>query len=645
MKSLFVKHNLFLLILMLYASVGYPQSKGKRIFDDSAIKISETGTNSIHSDFGPSLIQNSLYFTTFNDNLVEKSDIKLKNREFYDLYKVSVDKQGNTIGKRSPIEEFVTRFNDGPVSLCPQTGELFVTQNYTDKSVKHKPFQTVIHRLKIIIAKQINGKWEQVAVFPHNNPGYSVGHPAITESGDTLVFSSDKPGGYGETDLYYSIRKNGKWETPVNLGPKINTVGKEEFAFITDQHFDGQYLIFSSKGRTGNGGFDLYYTPFPSDYSEIGHFERPINSESDDFAMTIPTDSEFGYLTSNRPGTGNDDIYKFTFKRIVKQQLPPQKKFRDLYIFNRNSMLPIPEVGVETCDKLVYKTDNNGKIDSLPCLESNCEVKAAKFGYSAITKTLLACNTNTKEFTRDTIWMDVIVNVKIGLKNIYYDLDKWDILPESAKELDLLVSLMKENPEMKVKLGSHTDSRGTKTYNQRLSQLRAESAVNYVVMKGIVRERITATGYGESELLNKCADGVTCTPQEHRENRRTEIFIPGFGKGENIKQGKGDYSEVKREQKQGDNPAKGSKTEEEKSENNSVSDSITDKFYLILGSFKDKLQASKFSQKLKTEGYEAMILGESEPFRVGIGYKKFSEAKVALEKFKSNYKSAWIKNY
>ena len=191
-------------------------------------------------------------------------------------------------------------------------------------------------------------------------------------------------------------------------------------------------------------------------------------------------------------------------------------------------------------------------------------MKAAKFGYSEISKTLLSCNAYAKELTRDTIWMDVIVNVKIGLKNIYYDLDKWDILPESAIELNLLVSLMKENPEMKVKLGSHTDSRGTKIYNQRLSQKRAESAVNYVVSKGIVRDRITATGYGESELLNKCADGITCTPQEHRENRRTEIFIPGFGKGENIKQGKGDYSEVKIEQKQGANPAKGSKILPEK---------------------------------------------------------------------------------
>ena len=240
--------------------------------------------------------------------------------------------------------------------------------------------------------------------------------------------------------------------------------------------------------------------------------------------------------------------------------------------------------------------------------------------------------------------MDVIVNVKIALKNIYYDYDKWDILPESARELDLLVSLMQENPEMQVKLGSHTDSRGTKIYNQRLSQKRAESAVNYVVSKGIIRERITATGYGESELLNKCADGVTCTPQEHRENRRTEIFIPGFGKGENIKQEKGDYSEVKNEQQQGDYSTKESKALPERSENRSVSDSITTKYYLILGSFKEKVKASKFSQKLKTEGFEAVILGESEPFRVGIGHKKFSGAKIALEKFKSNYKTAWIKN-
>jgi len=223
MKSKTLKPYLFLLATMLIASLSHSQNKENRIFDDSVIKISEISTNSTHSDFGPSIVQDSLYFTTFNDKLIEKSDNQLKKKEYYDLYKAVVDKQGNVISERKPLTEFITNFNDGPVSWCSKTGELFVTQNYTNQSEKPKPFQEIVNRLRIMIAKKVNGKWEQVVDFPYNNPEYSVGHPAITESGDTLVFSSDKPGGFGETDLYYSVRKNGQWETPVNLGPKINT--------------------------------------------------------------------------------------------------------------------------------------------------------------------------------------------------------------------------------------------------------------------------------------------------------------------------------------------------------------------------------------------------------------------------------------
>jgi hypothetical protein len=253
MKSIHTQRHLFLLVLVLFSSITYCQNKDNRIFNDSSLIISEISANSIHSDFGPSIVQDTLYFTTYNDKLSEKSDNKLKRKEYYDLYKAATDIQGNVTGKRDPIKEFITHYNDGPVSWCEKTGELFVTQNYADQSAQLKPFQKEINRLRIMIAKQVNGKWEKVVDFPYNNPEYSVGHPAITESGDTLVFSSDQPGGYGATDLYYSVRRNGAWEVPVNLGPQINTSEKEEFPFITDQHFNGRYLIFSSKGRIENG--------------------------------------------------------------------------------------------------------------------------------------------------------------------------------------------------------------------------------------------------------------------------------------------------------------------------------------------------------------------------------------------------------
>ncbi|NEW85093.1 MAG: hypothetical protein GZ094_22385, partial [Mariniphaga sp.] len=183
MKSRPLKHSPFLIILLFWASSAFTQNTNNSIFDQSTVKISPISTNSIHSDFGPAIVQDSLYFTTFNDKLVEKSDNKLRKKEYYDLYKAVVDKQGNTIGERIPINEFITHYNDGPVSWCTKTGELFITQNYEDQSAKLKPFQNEINHLRIMIAKQINGRWDQLVAFPYNNPEYSVGHPAITESG------------------------------------------------------------------------------------------------------------------------------------------------------------------------------------------------------------------------------------------------------------------------------------------------------------------------------------------------------------------------------------------------------------------------------------------------------------------------------
>ena len=616
-----------LLILILYSSIAYPQSKDNRIFDSSALKISEISTNSIHSDFGPSVVQDTLYFTSYNDKLFNKTDIKLKKKEFFDLYKARIDNQGNVIGKRQAIDEFTSRYNDGPVAWCQKTGELFVTQNYDDQTAKLRPFQKEFNRLKIIIANRINGRWEKVLDFPYNSTEYSVGHPAITASGDTLVFSSDKPGGFGKTDLYYSIRKDGKWENPVNLGPKINSAEKEEFPFITDQHLNGQFLIYSSEVGSGNGGFDLYYTRFPSDYSEIVHFDSPINGQSDDFAMTISTDAEYGYLTSNRPGTGSDDIYKFNFKRIKLQ-----KRFRELYAFDNGNRHPIPGVRIVACDQQTYLTDASGKVSSIPCNENDCEVSASKIGYSEKSKALLACKMDNNVITRDTIWMDLITNKKIILHNIYYDFDKWDILPESAIELDQLVLLLKENPEMKVELSAHTDSRGTEKYNLKLSQLRAKAAIDFVISKGIDNKRITGVGYGKSQLINKCNEN--CTPTQHRENRRTELYIPGFLRGEPVKQEKGDYSSKK--------PASGYSPYREDHVSIDSKNVNGMKFYLILGSFKDRELANKLVSQLRSESFDATILGDAEFFRVAIRYDNLGQTKKALEGLKDKYPDCWI---
>jgi len=378
----------------------------------------------------------------------------------------------------------------------------------------------------------------------------------------------------------------------------------------------------------------------------IVHFDPPINSEYDDFAMTIPTGRDYGYLTSNRPGTGSDDIYKFTFKRvperpILKPVVIPVKIFRELYVYNITSRHPIPGASIISCNEKNYLTDRAGRVDSLTCNESDCKVTANALGYSEKTENLLACKNNSG-ITRDTIWMKIVENEKILMKNIYYDFDKWNILPESGKELDKLVSLMKENPEMKVELGSHTDERGSENYNLKLSKLRANSAVDYVTSKGIDLSRIKGTGYGKTQLINKSTGGRQCTPEQDRENRRTEIFIPGFLRSEPVKQDKGDYSNGDPDHpKDYSSFIKHGSIFEEASKVD-VSEINTFQYFLVLSTFKYRINATEFVTELKSEGYKAIILNDYEPFKVGIGYKVFSQAKKTLELLKPKYKDIWI---
>jgi len=536
--------RLFILALILNSCLtGNAQSAKTDLFDWSSVKMSEIGTNTIRSDFGPTVIEDTIYFSSFRDELIRKSDEELRANGFYTLHKAAIDDSGNVKSGRKIIDEFFIRFHAGPVSWCAKTGELFLTQsNYVDPSVNYKPFRNEDIKLRIIIAKRLNGKWKISEEFPFNNPDYSVGHPAINESGDTLYFASDMPGGFGATDLYFSVRKNQKWSQPVNLGSQINTSEKEEFPFLTGSSYPGRFLIFASTGHNSKGGFDLFYKRLNDPASEIVHFPEPINTTFDDFSMTLPDFVEYGYLTSNRPGTGSDDIYKLTFDKYLEYLL-------QILVLDAKTWKPIPGALVDFCKIENYKVGSDGWASHTFKKNSLCDVKAAAFGYRDNHKLIKIRAPKQGTVLRDTIFLDLMVNEKIVLRNIYYDFDKWDILAESSVELDRLVELMKENPEMKVELSSHTDERGSVPYNLNLSQKRAQSAVNYIVSKGIDPSRIKAIGYGKSQLIYKSTPEHKCTPAEHRENRRTEIYIPGFLRGEPVKQQKGDYSNGSPDQK------------------------------------------------------------------------------------------------
>jgi len=510
------------LIIILFVVLPFFLSAQNRsnFFEHTKINIDKTQINTTASDFGPSFVNDELWYSAFTEKEIkELSNGKTKDI-FYDSFVSPIDGEGNIKdGKQIKIAGISQGYHSGPVSYCPATKELFVTlSNFENPEIRNRVYKKADIRLKIIVLKEINNSWKLVGELPFNNPTYSVGHPAITATGDTLFFSSNQPEtGFGETDLYMSIRKNGNWGEPINLGDKINSTKNEMFPFL----FQNKTLIFSTNSRNnGESDLDLYY----SVYSENG-FGDPIelakiNSESDDFGLIIHDNDELGYFASNRNnGEGSDDIYKIEFEGLYDLELVVLDKIT-------KQAIPNPIVKFDDNIRGVVK----GTLVTRALKEKSTYVATSEIeGYMNDSKTII---TTGKPFgtIKETIFVEKVeVGQTFVLENIFYDFDKWDILPESEIELNKLVEIMNDNPEWKVELGSHTDCRGSDPYNETLSQKRSDSAVDYIISSGISVDRILAKGYGETMLVNRCDDGVECSDEEHRRNRRTEFKILDMG--------------------------------------------------------------------------------------------------------------------
>lgn len=507
---------IFILGLLPLFALAQP---GQNFIENSTISVEKTGISTPASDFGPAFVRGELWYSTYTLQPTQRQR-KKKGVEYYELFASPVDGQGELqSGKSLQLDDQRAGYNAGPVSFCESTRELFVTvNNYEDPLVENIVFQEANLPLRILILQEAGAAWTPAGEFPFNNQTYSVGHPAVSVTGDTIIFTSDKPGGIGGTDLYMAVRKNGKWSDMKNLGAGINTKGDEMFPYL----HKGKYLFFASDGIPGGqGGLDIYYCELTE-----GGFGTPVNLEqvnspADDFGLVVHSGEEIGYFTSQREGgMGSDDIYKVRFEGNYDLEL---------LVVDKATLAPIPNVKVDFNDGKTLFTDSEGVI------RRDLEKSTA---YTATTDMEEYMNEsvafNTGEYPYGTIKKTLsIEKVEVGQKfvmeNIYYDFDKWDILPESAVELDKLVKIMKDNPKWKVELGSHTDSRGTFEYNDWLSQKRSDSAVGYIISKGIDQERIIAKGYGERQLVNECADDVPCSEEKHRQNRRTEFTILDMG--------------------------------------------------------------------------------------------------------------------
>lgn len=487
--------------------------------------------NSKYSDFATSFYKKGLIFSSDRDtgNLARYRHT-WNAKDFLDLYKVDADSvsQGKVVKLEGDVN---TRLHESTSVITKDGSTMYFTRNNFLDGKKYKD-QEGITRLKIYSATNVDGEWTNITELPFNNDSYSVAHPVLSPDEKTLYFVSDMPGTHGESDIFMTkIIGDGTYGPIINLGKNINTQARETFPFITS---DG-VLYFSSDGHPGLGGLDVFATKIAFGYDEpVTNVGKPVNSPYDDFAFIIDEETKRGYFSSNRPGgLGEDDIYAFLETEPLKLDCLQDVSgtVRDRISNEVLVGATVKIIDEENNEVSSTITDSEGNYNlELDCSKGNF-VRALMEGYVP-SEEYLPKSYGKPRIVDFYLERDVVTGgfgddlaKLLQLSTIYFDLNKYNIRPDAEVEIQKVIVAMEKYPSLKIKVNSHTDSRGNDDYNMWLSQKRAESTVNYMISKGISPDRLKGEGFGESRLVNECGNGVPCSREKHQLNRRSEFII------------------------------------------------------------------------------------------------------------------------
>jgi len=495
-------------------------------------KIKDAGINSKYSDYGSSLYLNKLVFASARDtgSLAHRKH-RWNNQYFTNLYVAELG-DSMTPGTVSKLSKNVnTKFHEAsPVFSADGKSMYFTRNNYI--AGKKGTDTNDITLLKIYKASLENDKWTKITALPFSSDQFSTAHPALSPDGKILYFSSDMPGTMGQSDLFkVKINEDGSFSNPENLGNTINTEARESFPYLSDEN----ELYFASDGHPGLGGLDIFVTKINADgsFGKVQNIGADANSPKDDFAFLIDTKSRRGFLSSNRDGgQGFDDIYKFleTKKLICEQEL-----YGEVTDIASGEMLPDTKISLfDTMFNLVGTTnsDQKGLYSFMVDCRKTYNVRAEKAVYTTKEQKVTIAKKNGRTqlpIALEKATCKVAVGDDLGkcfgIKMIYFDFDKSDIRVEAALDLEKILDVLNQYPNIKLDIRSHTDSRGSFKYNEALSYRRAQSTIKWLIQNGVKTNRLSAKGYGESQLVNKCADGLDCTEEEYQLNRRSEFII------------------------------------------------------------------------------------------------------------------------
>jgi len=505
----------------------------KLLNQQSQFIVTHLSLNSPFADFGPMYYKDKIVFASSRDSMNLHTRVYEWNQQPYlNLYEADTVQLGSDlVAIRDFGNDINTKYHEALATFNQEGTIMFFTRNnYTNKNLERDGEGT--NHLKMYRSELQGGYWTIPEEVPFNNSEYSVGQPALSPNGKILFFVSDMPGGIGETDIYFvTIKNDGSYSEPKNIGDLINTGGREMFPFVTEDK-----LYFASDGHLGLGGLDIFESEITDDLTKPKNLGPILNSRKDDFGFIVNEQNNRGYFSSNRDGgTGDDDIY--SFQRLLPNceqtvQGTVLRKANDQAVVNASVQLK----DINGILLATTTTDAYGvfKFDVVLECESPYELSVHKEGYEAITDNFRTTSepdavnniplVMTKELNKLIVNENGILKIKID--DIYFDLNKSKIRPDAAQELNKVVEVLKEYPKMVIKIESHTASRGRDRYNEQLSDKRAKSTRDYIISQGIDTKHIeSAIGYGEKQLLNSCGNGVKCSNEEHDVNRRSEFII------------------------------------------------------------------------------------------------------------------------
>jgi len=494
--------------------------------------IEPTSLSTPYSDYGTAIYLNKLVYASAKDTgSIQQRKHSWNNQYFTDLYTAELGDE-MVVGKTAKFDKLVnTRFHESTAAFTKDGKTMYFTRNNFNKDKKGFDGNNIT-LIKIYKATFEDNKWINITELSINSDNYSTAHPALSPDEKMLYFASDMPGTVGLSDIFkVAINEDGSLGNPVNLGNLINTAGRETFPYTSADN----ELYFSSNGHPGLGGLDVFVSKINSEgnFNKVQNVGADINSPLDDFAYMIDSKSRRGFFSSNKDGgQGLDDIYRFLETRRLTCEQELFGKITDIETHEVLSDTKITVFDNMFNELGTTQSDKDGKYSLIVECDMKLYVRAEKMDYTTkeVKATTLDENGKTElnielEKARCKVVVGDDLGKCFGITNIYFDFDKSDIRYEAAIDLEKILDVLIEYPAMKLDIRSHTDSRGSSKYNEALSDRRAKSTINWLIKNGVAKDRLTAKGYGEYKLINKCIDGVECTEEEHQLNRRSEFII------------------------------------------------------------------------------------------------------------------------